>query len=218
MHYAKQIVIVAQLIFGGLVLSGCNGRSEPPQAAPGAQSHETSASELPEWSLAKSDSTSFAPPVKVSRFEFRPPSSFQLVKNLGQGTGFIWASPVRKDETYAHLMVVVAELTGEDAKTSLEDNLREVMETIKRRRSDWSETAAEQGKINGLRFIRSSWSGVPTDDKRKSFAGRKMHGIVYLTIQNDVGIQIMCQDVEPDHAESLKQAAAAAMTFRAAPP
>ena len=43
-------------------------------------------------------------------------------------------------------------------------------------------------------------------------------GIVYVTIHDNQAIQIMCQDVAPDHAKSLKQGASAATTFRAVSP
>jgi hypothetical protein len=44
-----------------------------------------------------------------------------------------------------------------------------------------------------------------------------MHGVVYLAVHDGHAIQIMCQDVAPDHDQWLKLGAAAAGTFQVAP-
>jgi hypothetical protein len=44
-----------------------------------------------------------------------------------------------------------------------------------------------------------------------------MFGTVYVGVHNRQAIQIICQDVGPDHAESLKLGNAAALSFRLKP-
>ena len=218
MQYGKPIALIAQLIATGLCLFGCNRQSASPSAATSEQARNDSGAELPEWSLVKSDSTSLGAPFRMSQFEIRPPANFRFVKHIAELNTYYWVGPVRKDETYPQFMIIVTCLPTDKAKTPLADLLQEVMGSIKKRRQDWSDTAAEQGKINGLRFIRSSWRGVATNAAHEGLSGREMHGIVYLAVHDNQAIQIMCQDVVPDHAESLKQGKSAVMTFRVAPP
>lgn len=90
-------------------------------------------------------------------------------------------------------------------------------DTTKHNRATKTQTPVEQGKINGQPFVKCSWAGIATSAARAGLSGRKMHGIVYLTIHNNDVVQIMCQDVALEHEESLKLGGCAALTFRVAP-
>ncbi len=226
MSQPNRITLVALPLFVGLCLSGCNRQSAPPPTPSGAQSAAGPAStgerdrhapsnELPDWSLTESDSTSLASPYKMSPFEIRPPTSFRFIKYITESKMYYWVGPVRKDETYPQFMVTIIGLSARDANSPLENLLKDVLGGIQQHRQEWSATPAEHGKINGLPFVRSSWSGVATSAARKGLSGRTMHGIVYLTVHENQAVQIMCQDVAPDHAEWLKQGGSAALTFRA---
>lgn len=220
--------VLALPVLGGLCLFGCNRQSAPPSVPSGQQSaavptrtgeqgHHASSDELPDWYLAETDSSSLSPPYKMSPFEIRPPANFRFIKYIPESKTHYWVGPVRSDETYPQFMVIITELSARDTNASLAALLSDVMGAIKQRRTDWSETPVEQGKINGLPFVRNSWSGVASSAAREGLAGRTMHGVVYLTIHNNQAVQIMCQDVAPDHAEWLKLGGFAALTFRVIP-
>lgn len=173
--------------------------------------------ELPDWSLSQADSSSLGSPYKTSSFEIHRPANFRFIKYLPEENSFYWIGPVRADETYPQFFVTITELSGPGANASLAESLSEIMVAVKKRRTDWSETPAEQGKINGQPFIRSSWSGVASSVARKGLSGRAMHGTVYLTVHRNKAVQIMCQDVAPDHGECLRLGGLAASTFRFVP-
>ena len=79
---------------------------------------------------------------------------------------------------------------------------------IQRRRTNWSQTATERGKVNGLDFLRVRWSGA---EKTK---GSNMHGFIYVAQDGLNFIQIGSQDIEPHHEQSLKLAEAAVLTIK----
>jgi hypothetical protein len=220
--------IIVQQILSIALLFGCNDQGPPPTAIGGQQSaapapasdpaRNSSRAEDPDWSLAEMDSRSLGSPYKMANFEIRPPSNFRFIKYVAEAKTYYWIGRVRADETYPQFMVIITELPADGANAPVENALSEVMGAIRQRRQDWSETPAEHGRINGLPFVRSSWSGVATNAAREGLSGRTMHGIVYLTIQNNQAVQIMCQDAASDYAEWLKLGASAAMSFRIAPP
>ncbi len=121
-----------------------------------------------------------------------------------------WVGPVRSDNTYAQFIVTISNLSAKDSKLPLLQLCEQVVIGIKQRRLEWSATQPEQGTINGLPFVRCSWSGVVTSAAREGLAGRAMHGIVYVAARDHQLIQIMCQDVAPDHAEWIAQGELAA--------
>jgi hypothetical protein len=211
----SRILIRMLPAFVGLFLFGCPGPTragEPNNRAPGEES--------PNWSLSKADSGSLGSPYKMSSFEIRPPASFRFKGFLPSPGTYCWDGPIRADQTGPKLFVQIVsvdESPAPDADGSLAEPLRKIMDAIKKRHTDWSQTPAEEGRINGLPFIRSSWSGSLTNAGRAGSSGTKMHGIVYLTIQENREIRISCQDVAPDHDEGLRLGGFAALTFRSAP-
>ncbi len=210
-----------------LLLVGCGEQSAPPsvqsdnQAASTQQRAEkdrdASSDKLPEWSLSEADAESLGSPYKMSSFEIRPPANFDFIKFIPEAKTYYWVGPIRADETYPQFFVTFSEMSTRDANHSLAESMADVMERVKQRRTDWSQTPVEQGKINGQPFVKCSWAGIATSAARAGLSGRKMHGIIYLTIYNNELVQIMCQDVAPEHEESLKLGGCAALTFRVAP-
>jgi hypothetical protein len=224
----NRTIVLALPVIAGLLLFGCSRQAAQPSAQSGTQAvaaqtrnaeqaHAVSNAELPDWSLSEADSTSLGSPYRMSSFEIRPPANFRFIKYLPEEKSYYWVGPVRADETYPQFFVTITELSGSDTNASLAASLSEIMDAVKQRRTDWSQTPAEQGKINGLPFIRSSWSGVASSAARKGLSGRAMHGTVYLTVHDNRAVQIMCQDVAPDHGEWLRLGGFAASTFRLAP-
>jgi hypothetical protein len=209
--------VPALLLIGVWGLFGCSRQSAGPIAPAGEDVPQASVDELPEWSLTESDSASLGAPYKTSQWEIRPPADFRFIKYVAESKMYYWVGPVRADETYPQLIVTIAPLSGQEANAPLTTLMKGALGSIQQIREDWSETQVEQGKIDGLPFARSSWSGVATGTAREGLTGRTMHGIVYLAVHENQMIQIICQDVAPDHAEWLKQGGAAALTFRVLP-
>jgi len=225
MKQRTRIILVALPLIAGVWLSGCN--RQPTPLSPKSAGTETSAREtepvapkgqLPDWSLGESDSNSLGVPYKMSQFEIRPPESFRFIKSIEEpithAKTYYWVGPARADETYPQFMVIITELSARDSKTPLANLLKDMLRGIEQRRQEWIATPPEHGTINGLPFVRSSWSGVATSAAREGLSGQTMHGVVYLTVHDNHAIQIMCQDVAPDHAAWIKQGDTAALSFR----
>ncbi len=236
MTQTSSLISVALLGLGCLYLFGCSRQSppsqSPPPQSPSAPQPAAAANparepvrgapseQLPNWSLGESDSESLGAPYKLSQFEIRPPASFRFIKSFDEpkthSTTYYWVGPVREDETYPQFIVTITASSARDSNAPLANVFEDVLRGIQRRRQDWSATPPESGRINGLTFLRGSWSGVATGAAREGLAGRAMHGILYVTVHNNQAVQIMCQDVAPDHAPWLKQGATAALSFRVA--
>jgi hypothetical protein len=172
----------------------------------------------PDWSATEADAASLAEPYQVASGQLRPPTEFRFIKHIPESNTWYWVGPVRADETYPQLLVTIHKLPPGQANASLQQCLLDTISGIKKNRADWTETPAEEGLIHGLRFIRASWSGTAAGGARAGLAGRTMHGVVYIAVHEGQAIQIMCQDVAPDHDQWLKQGAAAAGTFQVAVP
>jgi hypothetical protein len=229
---AYVILATSMLMAGGAWLNGCSSKSPPPAASSNRQpapappapppprklDGDVSSHELATWPLGEEESKSLGLPFRMKQFEIRPPANFRYIDRVSDSQKHYWIGPIREDETYPQLIVIIAELPAGEASAPLPNLLKDVMAAIKQLRKDWSATPAEQGRINGLPFIRSTWSGVATGASREGLAGRTMHGIVYLTVHENTVIQIMCQDAAPDYAQWLKAGESAALSFRLAPP
>ncbi|MEZ5941588.1 MAG: hypothetical protein R3C18_09365 [Planctomycetaceae bacterium] len=197
-----------------------NESSDSANELPVNRSEVDESSRLPLWKPDESDLTELDGPYDFGDYEFRPPRAFKLLRSNHREMGMrmdIWMGKIREDETYAQLLVMISEPSIQNTKFSLKKTLRATVDQVRMRRSDWTEEEFEEGQVNGISFVRTSWSGVATDAAREGLAGRKMHGVVYLAIHNERVISIMCQDVAPDHATSLEFGHLAAKTFAARP-
>jgi hypothetical protein len=107
------------------------------------------------------------------------------------------------------LMIQVFSPPPEEArKTTPEKFLESMLKGIAKRRTDWQQTPAESGQVNGFSMLRARWSGTEPEKHWK------MHGFLYIAQDGLSFIQISSQDVEPNHEEPLKLAEAAALTFQ----
>ena len=218
MRRANATVFSALVLIVVSCLFGCSGQPATPSAPAVENVLQASADGLSEWSLTESDSASLGTPYKMSQWEIRPPADFRFIKYVAESNMYYWVGPVRADETYPQFIVTIAPLTAQQLNAPLTTLMKGALGSIQQIREEWSETPVEQGKIEGLPFARSSWSGVATDTSREGLTGRTMHGIVYLAVHENQMIQILCQDVAPDHVEWLKKGGSAALTFRETTP
>lgn len=179
-------------------LAGCTFQSAPnapPVSSEPKDTEETirtnSASEavmqnipLPDWSLRERDSSILGAMHSIPPFEIRLPASFRFIKSIEntetRRVSHYWVGPIRNDETYAQFIVTFVDLSARDSKAPLLNLFDAVLTGIEARRQEWSATAPEQGIINGLPFVRCSWSGVVSSAAREGLAGRTMHGILYV--------------------------------------
>jgi hypothetical protein len=103
--------------------------------------------------------------------------------------------------------VMVGSPPAGSALPGVDEYLEVMLDGVKRRRRDWSQSTPERGTVNGLTFLRTRWSG--TDPA----SGRKLHGVMYVAVDGRWYISLHTQDVEPHHGQALKIGEAAAQTF-----
>lgn len=168
------------------------------------------------WALTAEEDELLEAYYSLGEYEIRPPKGFRYIKYIREAHAHAWAGPIRPDETYAHLMVTIMPYPPGYIPGSLDDSLREVMGAIKRRRSDWTETPFEHGRIDGRDFVRTQWTGVATTAAREGLAGRRMGGVVFLTVNDMHTIHVVCQDVSPEDTEAIRLGSIATRSFRGA--
>jgi hypothetical protein len=186
-------------------LLGCNKPS--PSLTPKIDSATT-------WSLESSESDALAAPYKMEEFEIRPPKTFRFITHDTKSQSYYWVGPVRDDETYGQLIVIITELSEEQAKLPLESLFGDSITAIKRKHDECSNSEVQRGAINGHAFVRATWKGTANSTARKGLVGRELHGVIYFGLYGKRAVQIMCQDVAPAHDASLRAGELAASTLR----
>src|SRR5262249_20216013 len=148
---ANGFVFLALLVLVGSSLFGCNRQPGPPSTRSERQDGATptrtdeqnglaSNDEVRDWSLSEADSGSLGAPYKMSSFEIRPPASFRFIQHATEAKTYYWVGPIRADETYPQLIVLITELPAREARFPLKTLLSDSLEGIRGRRTDWSET------------------------------------------------------------------------------
>jgi hypothetical protein len=151
------------------------------------------------------------PLTDVEGYQVRPPKAYSFSRPPGPPgfTGYAWAGALRGDKTAPQLLIGVVPVPPAEAKAqSPERFLEKMLEGVKRRRTNWTQTPPERGQVNGLTFVRARWSGT------ESAKGWKMHGFMYATQDGATFLQLSSQDVEPHHEHALKIAETAVLTFK----
>ena len=146
-----------------------------------------------------------------SVFSIRPPRGYQLIKQAGPNGSsvFGWKREQRSDGVSPYLMVSVAPIPpGNYSSENLDQALDAFLGGVQRRRTNWTQTPAEHGRIGSQEFVRATWSGIEPS------RNLQMHGFSYVTATREAIIQIASQDVEPYWATTLKLAEASALTFK----
>ncbi|MEZ6061101.1 MAG: hypothetical protein R3C19_12115 [Planctomycetaceae bacterium] len=173
--------------------------------------------ELPDWSVDESETTSLAQPFKLVGYQFQPPAGFRFIKSgkpEDQVNVSYWAGKIREDKSYPLLLVSILTTPDDGAQYTIDRAIKETLDTYVKGHEAASSTPTERGVINGSQFVRATWEGVVPAGAQNGMAGRRMHAIVYITIQGQQIIQIVCLDAAPHHPEALEQAHLAASTFR----
>jgi hypothetical protein len=166
--------------------------------------------QAPNWLSDKTLADRLDALVDVEGFQIKVPKKYQIINQPGPDGSKItaWVGDERSDGTKPYVMVSIVRLNSEQqSKLSLEQALDKFLTSIETRRKNWNRTPAERGKVNGMTFVRSRWSGTDLTTEKK------MRGFSYVTIDNGTLVQISSQDVEPHDKVALETAEAAALTF-----
>jgi hypothetical protein len=210
MRYTFGLLALAALVS----LAGCRKATTSPgsPAASGTRSASTGQDRPPAvWSPDAALLEQLGPIADVDGYQVRPPQDYAFSPPPATPPGvkgFGWKGTPREDRTAPQLIVGLTSRPPGEADVALEQYLEEMLGGVQRRRTDWTQTPAERGQVNGLTFVRARWSG--TDPERQ----QKMHGFMYVAKDGSTVIHISSQDVEPHHPDALRLAEAAALTFK----
>jgi len=190
-----------------LMTAGCRGKpsDRSTSAAPSAP--------LPVWEPDAKLLEELGPATTVQDYQVRAPKAYSLTPPDAKATGgiraFYWTGRPREDKAAPYFLIaLVSSPAGEATETTLARDLDELLEGFKRRRSNWTQSVPERGRVNGMAFVRSYWSG--TDPEKQG----TLYGFMYATRDGANLIHLSSQDVEPHREHALKLAEAAALTFK----
>jgi len=208
-----QVVYSYMIIMALFAFAGCKRQT----TAAGPQTvQQATRDDLPDWTFTESKAEFVGPIQQVGVFTIRPPADFRFIKETDAPKSYIWAGPIRPDETYPTFLVLVQQLPKPNPYSSIDAILDDVMKGIQAHRTNWSVTPSQHGSIFGQIFARASWSGIANSTARQGLVGKEMHGVVYVTVQDEKVIEIMCEDAASDYAQWLKRGEAAASTVQKA--
>jgi hypothetical protein len=199
------------LLAGGIVALVLVLNKDSDSPAKKSAPKEKEATKSADWKPEAAMLDRLAPETTVEGFRVRPPKGYTLkVMPKTTSKGYGWAGPRSAGGTRSQfLMSVASPLPPEYSNLTLEQMLDRMMTAMQGRNAQgWTRTPTERGRINGLPFVRTYWSGI------SSTLGRKMHGFWYLTRDGQTLVMLMSQDAEPGYQEPLKLAEAAALTFK----
>ena len=190
-----------------LLTAGCSGKPGERSASPAVSAP------LPVWEPDAKLLEQLAPAAEVEDYQVRPPKAYALTPPAPNSTGgiraFYWTGTPREDKTTPYFLIaLVPPPAGEAKERTLERELDELLEGFKRRRSKWRQTPPERGRVHGMTFVRSYWSGIDPEKQGT------LHGFMCLTKDGSTVIHLSSQDVEPHREHALKLAEAAALTFK----
>lgn len=179
----------------------------------GATARAQQATALPQWSPSQKLLTKLGALVSVEGFLLQPPDNYTLVvpdSGVPEGvSSYVWVGPGRKDETHPILMLnLLVPPAGDAQKVTLAQVATTLLAEIKSARRDWTQTPAEAGTVQGLKFVRIGWTGVDRKEKRK------MQGWLMVAREGDTFIEFASQDVVPYAEQTLALAEASARTFK----
>lgn len=168
---------------------------------------------LPQWTPSPALLKQLDPTVSVEGFLLQPPAEYKLlVPDSGLPAGvssYIWVGPGRKDGTHSVLMLNFLIPANDQMQNLTLNQLADgLLLEIKEARRDWTQTPAETGTIQGMKFVRIGWTGIDRVEKRK------MWGWMMVAHEGDTIIQLVSQEVSPKALASLDLAEAAARTLK----
>jgi hypothetical protein len=197
--WSSSLFLVLGLV---VVVIGCKQKATPTSEA------ETP---LPDWKPDSALLDKLAEETELEGYLVRPPKGYAKTTPPGGPPGAkftAWSGVARPDGTSPMFMIMVGSPPPKERLPSLNGFLTLMIDPVKQRHQNWSQTASERGTLNGLTFLRTRWSGTEPGK------GWKMHGIMYVAIDGRNFIQLASQDLEPHHEQALKLGETAVQTFR----
>jgi hypothetical protein len=187
-----------------LLILGC-GRKRPdggrnPDGSP------ASGDELRPWKADERLVAQLNPATVVGGYAIRSPGGYREQETAVAPVRMVtWESPARPDGARVWLIVSVVETAGVGPEKVLDDHLAargSITESLKR-------TASEHGQLNGMAFVRASYSGF--DRIRKVL----IRGHAYAAVDEGRLIQLTAHEERPSEGETLLALPEAALlTFR----
>ena len=204
---ALVVLAITAFVWPGFLLS--SGSKGGPKGPGGVDKKGGPSDTAKVWEPDPTFLDKLTPARQVGNFDIRIPKEYEFMEGPAQ-TGIklhVWTGKSRPDESLPQLTItLVTPPPGETA--TLEEFLTSIAGGVQRRRTNWSQTATERGKVNGLEFLRVRWSG------REKIKGANMHGFIYVAQDGSNFIQLSSQDIEPHHEQSLQLAEAATLTIK----
>ncbi len=190
------------------LLAGCSAEQaqdtvQPTPAAPPAQASNDNASSLAQ----------LGPGINEAGFSIAPPQGYtRTAAPAGGGATIIaWAGERRSDGSAPMLQVSLIPVPQGQAVPSNQLALSAMLSGVARLRSSFLTNSPEAAQINGVEFLRQSWSGVNSGN------GQKMDGVMYVTTHNNRIVALHTQDSEQRDASSRATCEASFTTFRFLP-
>jgi hypothetical protein len=215
MIHVARIALVA---VAAIALAGCNSGSSSFAASapiPAIIQREAAAKTEAVWTPDAKLVDELAPAVEVDRFQFRPPKNFSRVTSpLAPAGGkiFTFQDSNRGQAFPAHIIITLITLPPNEPKVDADHALSQTLTRVRNSHFDTSETDREYGQINGLKFVRVSWTGRLAIGQ----SARNWRGSIWSGKADDTNILIRFEDLAPRYDQSAKSAEAAILTFRIA--
>lgn len=202
----ERILLLAAVVGITVAATGCQQRQPPAQFA--------RPENLPEWRPDAAALAGLSEPTPIPGnpdCTIQPPKRYQWqqleVKPGVPMSGARWASPARPDGQENRLLVMIGK-RGAEVPSPPDQFARNFLASREQQVGRLQIQPIEHGMINGLPFARARWTA------EHPVAKVRTHGFVYFASPGQLDIMLDSQDQEPYHAETLRLAEAAALTFR----
>jgi hypothetical protein len=185
-----------------------------PSQAITTESATVNPSGLASWLPESSMESLLAAPEVSEGVSIRPPTGYIGMVPPGAPPGVFvkgWKGALRPDNSSPSIQLNVFSPPATNTIPDAETAMRKMLDGIKRNRNNWTESEVSRGTIQGIEFLRKTWTGESKP------GGIKMRGVMYLAKQDDKVFQVSSQDVEPHAEEALKLAESSLRTFAKAP-
>lgn len=169
---------------------------------------------LASWLPESSMESLLAAPEVLEGVSIRPPTGYVGTVPPGAPPGVFvkaWKGEARPDNTSPSMQLNIFSPPATNTLPDVETAMRKMLNGIKRNRNNWTESEVSRGTIQGVEFLRTTWTG---ESKQ---GGVQMRGVMYVTKIDAKVIQISSQDAEPHAEEALKLAESSLRTFAMAP-
>lgn len=192
--------LIPFLILLILVFVGCGADHGPAPTTPN----------LPVWTADSQLLSQLQTPSSHDGYSMQIPADFgkekQIRSNVYQPDGF--AGKPREDGTRASIVVTIQKLQDFETRGTTSAGLvREAIDSIRSRRTNFVASDPEIGTIDGIEFAKINWSGT---EPKMNIAAK---GTMYCASTDERYITISVQDVADAPDNQLELAEAAVLTF-----